>query len=116
MSTVFQDGFPIASYTFTIIRGNVVQIPFTFYDQDGNVEVALSAEIVVVPNGSAEITWDQGNGLFPNVGPGEFSTDLDAAYTTALAWDSGRYHINIVNSSGFPELCVTSGLIFVEDC
>lgn len=116
MPEVQIEGVPIASYTFVVIRGGVLQVPFSFFDENGDPENVLSASIIITPNGASEVQWTQVNGFFPQTGTGEYETDLDAADTTALAWDSGTYRLAIVDGSGFPVPCLVEGLIFVRDC
>ena len=113
---ILEGGTPIASYTFIVIRGGVVQVPFTFLNGPDDPENTLSASIIITPTGAGEVQWTQANGLFPQTGAGEYVTDLDEAYTTALAWDFGRYRIEIVDGSGFTVPCITEGLIFIQDC
>lgn len=113
--SVLIDGQQISNWTPVIIRGGVFSIPISFFN-DAGAEPTLSAKIVITPNGSAEIEWTAGNGLFAHIGVGEYVTALSEAYTEALDWDSGRYRIEIVDSSGFTVPCVTDGLIFVRDC
>lgn len=109
------DGQQIASYTFVIIRGAVLQIPFAFYD-DAGIENVLSASIIITPEGASEVQWTQGNGLFPQTGTGQFATNLSEANTTALTWDFGRYRLEIVDSSGFTVPCITEGFVYVKNC
>lgn len=110
------DGEQIANWTPVIIRGGTFLVPISFLDSAGTPQSLLSASIIITPNSSAGISWTQGNGLFPNLAIGEYTTDLDEAYTSALAWDSGRYRIQIVDGSGNTTPCITEGLIFVRDC
>ena len=116
MATVEIDGTQIASWTPVIIRGGVFQIPIGFLD-DGEPENVLSASVIITPNdGFPEEQWTQANGLFPNVGVGEFTTNLSESDTTGIAWDSGSYRIEIVDGSGFTVPCIVEGLIFAKDC
>lgn len=116
MATVEIEGEQIASWTPVIIRGGVFQIPISFFDAANDPENTLSASIIITPNGAAEEQWTQANGLFPQVATGEYTTDLSEADTTAITWDSGRYRIEIVDSSGFTVPCIIEGLIFAKDC
>lgn len=118
MATVEIDGATeIASYTIVIIRGGVFQVPISFFDEAGDPENTLSASIIITPNGGfPEEQWTQANGLFPQVATGEYTTNLSEADTAAIAWDSGRYRIEIVDGSGFTVPCITEGLAFAKDC
>lgn len=117
MPDVVVDGStPIASWTIVVIRGGPFQIPVSFLDADGAPVPLLSASIIITWQDSSTTTWSQANGLFPNLAPGEYTTDLDEADTDALTQSAGRYRIEIVNGSGFTIPCITEGLAFVRDC
>ena len=110
------DGVPIANYTIVIVRGGVLQVPVSFFDDAGDPEALLSAEIVITPSGAAVESWTQANGRFINIGVGEYEIVLTEAYTTAITWSAGTYRLQVVDSSGFTNPCVIDGLIFAKDC
>lgn len=110
------DGVEISSWTPVITRGGAFIHQLSFLDDDGDPIALLDAEFIVEPNGSASITWSSADGRFTNVSPGVYLLNLEEAYTPTLSWDSGRYHISIVDPSGITDPCITEGTIFVEDC
>lgn len=117
MSTVVEiDGTPIASKTIVITRGGDYIEQWSFLAEDGTPTPLLEAKIIVEPDDEPAEEWNEANGRFTNVSDGVYLLALDTAYTTALAWSSGKYHVYIVEASGFIDPCVTSGLTFAEDC
>ncbi len=99
-----------------ITRGGVFINQWTFLNEAGNPDATLDAKIIVDPNGAASEEWNSANGRFTNVGPGTYLLDLQEAYTSAIAWDSGNYHVYVVNSSGNIVPCIIEGLVFAESC
>ena len=116
MSVISVDGVIIANKTIVITRGGDFQEQWTFADSDEVVTPLLEAKIMIEPDGAASEEWTQANGRFTNVSDGVYLLTLSVAYTTAIAWDSGSYHVYIVEASGFIDPCVTNGFLFAVDC
>lgn len=106
----------VASWTPVITRGAVYTKTITVTDENGGPITLTSAQIDVEPDGAAAFSWTQANGKFTNVSPGEYLLELSAADTTALAWESGVYCMNIVDGEGDANPCFIQGRIFVKDC
>lgn len=109
-------GEPIANFTIIIKRGGSYVEEFIFCDENGDPLTLLDAKIVYEPNGATADEWTQANGHFTFVATGTYLLNFDEAYTAAITWDSGSWHAYIVEDSGFTDPCVTSGLLFAEDC
>ena len=110
------DGVEIAAWTPVIIRGGPFIKQLGFLDEKGDPVPLLDAQFIVEPDNAAEVTWDSVDGRFTNVGVGLYLLNLSESYTQNLAWDSGHYHILIVDAGGFTQPCIVSGLIFAKDC
>lgn len=106
----------IASFTVVITRGGIYTPSLSFTDANGDLIPILSAEFIGEPDGEAEFTWNTGNSLFIEVSPGIWRFNLVEADTSALAWDTGHYHVSVVDTSGFTIPCIISGLMFANDC
>lgn len=106
----------VSSFTIVIVKGGVYQKTFTITDEDGAPITLTSAQIDVTPNGAAAFSWTQANGKFTNVSPGVYSLDLTAVVTAAFTWESGTYHMKVVDSDGDANPCLISGLIFAKNC
>lgn len=106
----------VASFTIVIIKGGVYQKTFAITDDNGTPIPLNSAQINVTPNGATPFSWTQANGKFTNVSAGVYDLALTAADTTALTWESGTYHMAVVDGDGDANPCLTSGLIFARDC
>lgn len=117
MSAVIEiNGTPIANKTIVITRGGDFVEQWSFLDGDGVPQILLEAKIIVEPDDADAEEWNDVNGRFTNVSDGVYVLDLDVAYTTAITWSTGKYHVYIVEDSGFIDPCITNGLLFAEDC
>jgi len=106
----------IAAFTPVFQRDAVYQTTISFNDADGNPVPTLSASFIGIPNGDVTFTWDVGNGKFIPVSTGTYRFDLTNADTAAITWSSGRYRVEVVDSSGITFPCFIEGLMFTEDC
>lgn len=106
----------VASFTIVIVRSGVYQKTFAITDDNGLPILLNSAQINVTPNGAAPFSWTQANGKFTNVSIGVYNLNLTAVDTAALTWESGSYHMAVVDGDGDANPCLISGLIFVKDC
>ncbi len=106
----------VASFTIVIVKGGVYQKTFAITDENGAPILLTSAQIDVTPNGAAPFSWTQANGKFTNSSTGVYDLALTAADTAAFAWESGTYHMSVVDDVGDANPCLISGLIFARDC
>lgn len=110
------DGEQIASFTIVITRGGAYINQWAFLDENGSPTPLLDAKIIVEPRTGSSEEWNAANGRFTNVSPGVYLLSLNEAYTTAIAWDAGNYHVYVVEDSGITVPCITAGLLFAENC
>jgi hypothetical protein len=106
----------IANFTANIKRGAPYLPQITFDDADDNPVATLDASFFGVPDGAAPFTWDAGNGKFINIGVGTYRFNLTEAETSAITWEAGTYHIQVVDASGFTFPYFLCGLMFIENC
>ena len=106
----------IAAFTPVFQRGAVYLTSISFQDASGNPIATLSASFIGIPNGEAEFTWDVGNNKFIPVSTGTYRFNLTNADTAAITWSSGRYRVEVVDSSGITFPCFIENLMFAEDC
>lgn len=106
----------VASFTIVIIKGGVYQKTFALTNDAGTPITLTSAQINVTPNGATPFSWTQANGKFTNSSPGVYDLALTAADTAAFTWESGTYHMAVVDNDGDANPCLISGLIFARDC
>ena len=113
------DGTEIASFTIVLVKGGIYVNQWSFTDDTGNPIPILDASIVVEPTeptAGATETWDTSNGRFTQISSGVWLLDLDVTYINSVTWTAGKYHVAVVEPSGFPDPCITGGLVFATEC
>ena len=117
MPSIVIDGTTqIANFTIVITKGGAYIKEFQFLDDNGAPQALLDAKIIYEPRGAPDDEWNSVNGYFTNVSTGVYQLLLDEAFTSAITWSAGNWHMYIVEASGFTFPCVTDGLLFAEEC